>query len=129
MSILRGDQLMSIFKKRRRQNKINQFKLEIDDPDVNEGSNFLKLSLDENKFYVLQMLGNSRDIVFREIQIGKSVKAGIFYADGLVDTNSIQNFILEPLMLNIHYDEDRTISSAKNVLKILKDQVLTVGSI
>ncbi|MEH7306196.1 spore germination protein [Neobacillus drentensis] len=122
---------MSFFKKRRRQNKINQFKLEIDDPDVNEGSNFLKLSLDENKFYVLRMLGNSSDIVFREIQIGNNelVKAGIFYADGLVDTNSIQNFVLEPLMLGIQLDKDQINSSRLNVLKVLKDQFLTVGSI
>ncbi|WP_144553966.1 spore germination protein [Bacillus sp. X1(2014)] len=120
---------MGFFKKQRSKNRIKLLKLEIDDQGINEASDLLKLSLEENKHYVLRMLGNSRDIVFREIQIGKSVKAGIFYADGLVDTNSIQNFILEPLMLDIYFHDDQTISSTRNVLKVLKDQILTVGSI
>ena len=91
----------------------------------------LKTSLQGNIQHVKQQLGNSGDIVIREIQIGKGriVKACIFYTDGLVDTNAIQNFIMESLMLDIHPDQEQMISSQQNVLQVLKDRILSVGDI
>lgn len=52
-----------------------------------------------------------------------------FYTDGLVDTNAIQNFIMESLMLDIHPDQEQMISSQQNVLQVLKDRILSVGDI
>ena len=115
---------MGFFKKRRSKNRIKLLKLEIDDQGINEASDFLKLSLEENKHYVLRMLGNSRDIVFREIQIGKSVKAGIFYTDGLADTDAIQHFVLEPIMLEIDFETDLSPSPTMYFLKVLKEHFL-----
>ncbi|MGM0879256.1 MAG: spore germination protein [Bacillota bacterium] len=93
---------------------------------------FLKSSLEENIQQVKETLGNSRDIIIREIVIGKEgkIKAGIFYTDGLVDTKSIQNFIMESLMLDIRGLElEQKVSSGQDTLHIIKDLVLAVGDI
>ncbi|WP_232696502.1 spore germination protein [Brevibacillus daliensis] len=120
---------MRFFKKQRK-NSVTHSSFEQGDQSKENNKDLLKTSLEGNIQYVKQVLGNSRDIVIREIQIGKKgVKAGIFYTDGLVDTNSIQNFILESLMLDIHTDQGQIISSQHNVLQILKDDILTVGDI
>ncbi|ASS96715.1 spore germination protein [Peribacillus simplex] len=121
---------MSFFKKQRK-NSVNFSSFEQDDQNKEENKDLLKTSLQGNIQHVKQQLGNSGDIVIREIQIGKEgiVKACIFYTDGLVDTNSIQNFIMESLMLDIHPDQKHLISSQQNVLQVLKDRILAVGDI
>ncbi|MCQ6557405.1 spore germination protein [Paenibacillus mendelii] len=77
------------------------------------------------------MLGNSSDIIIREIEIGSTelIRAGIFYTDGLTDTPSIQNFIKESLLCDIHANLDQSISSEQNVLGLLKNRFLGVGEI
>ena len=54
----------------------------------NSSTNDLKTSLQENIQFVKDTLGKSSDIIIREIRIGKdgTMKAGIFYTDGLTDT-------------------------------------------
>ncbi|KON67161.1 spore gernimation protein KA [Peribacillus butanolivorans] len=121
---------MSLFKKQRK-NSINLSSFKQDDKNKETNKDLLKTSLQGNIQHVKQQLGNSSDIVIREIQIGKepNVKACIFYTDGLVDTNSIQNFILESLMLDIHPDQEQMISYQQNVLQVLKGRILAVGDI
>ncbi|MFP3513059.1 spore germination protein [Peribacillus sp. SIMBA_075] len=121
---------MSLFKKQRK-NRVNLSSFEQDNQNKKTNKDLLKTSLQGNIQHVKQKLGNSGDIVIREIQIGKEgiVKACIFYTDGLVDTNSIQNFIMESLMLDIHPDQMPMISSQQNVLQVLKDRILAVGDI
>ncbi|WMX55234.1 spore germination protein [Peribacillus sp. R9-11] len=121
---------MSLFKKQRK-NSINLSSFKQVDQNKETNKDLLKTSLQGNIQHVKQQLGNSSDIVIREIQIGKepNVKACIFYTDGLVDTNSIQNFILESLMLDIHPDQEQMISSQQNVLQLLKGRILAVGDI
>ncbi|KKI88446.1 spore gernimation protein KA [Bacillus sp. SA1-12] len=92
----------------------------------------LNKSLKENIKIVKEALGNSDDIIIREIRIGKKreMKAGIFYADGLTDAPSIQNFILESLMLDIREMElDKIEHLDENPLQLFKDSVLTVGEL
>lgn len=92
----------------------------------------LNLSLDDNIQYVKNMLGDSSDIVIREIQIGagEKFKAGIFYTDGLTDLQSVQKFIIESLMPSIPNTElDPNVSSPEKILQVVKDQILTVGAI
>ncbi|MEH7504774.1 spore germination protein [Neobacillus drentensis] len=122
---------MSFFKKKRKKPSINRSSFELDDLNKESNKDLLKTSLKENIQHVQQMLGNSSDIVIREILIGKEgpVKAGILYTNGLVDTNSIQNFIMESLMLDINTYQNQMISSHQNVLQVLKDRILAVGSI
>ncbi|MFJ7976799.1 spore germination protein [Peribacillus sp. NPDC096379] len=92
----------------------------------------LKTSLQQNIQTLKDTLGESSDIIIREIRIGKegTIKAGIIYTDGLTDTPSLQNFILETLMLDIKGIElQKKTSPEKNLISILKDVALTVGEI
>ncbi|WP_408009914.1 spore germination protein [Pseudalkalibacillus sp. A8] len=89
-------------------------------------------NLKENIQIVKEALGNSDDIIIREISIGKesSIKAGIIYTEGLIDTPSIQNFILESLMLDVQDSGlDKSITNKKDLLQLMKDSVLTVGDL
>ncbi|MFD4931327.1 spore germination protein [Peribacillus butanolivorans] len=121
---------MSLFKKQRK-NSINLSSLKKDDKNKETSKDLLKTSLEGNIQHVKQQLGNSGDIMIREIQIGKEgiFKACIFYTDGLVDTSSIQNFIMESLMLDINPDQEQMISYQQNVLQVLKGRILAVGDI
>lgn len=92
----------------------------------------LKTSLYENFEQVKKTLGNSTDLVTREIFIGNfwNIKAGIIYTEGMADKKIINNFILESLML----DERKTVLNPKNSrLKdpptLLKEFALTIGDI
>ncbi|PID23338.1 spore germination protein [Sporosarcina sp. P7] len=94
--------------------------------------NDLKTSLQDNIQFVKDSLGESSDIVIREIRIGQggSVKAGIFYTDGLTDTPSLQNFIMESLMLDIKGTGlEKKLTPGHNILTALKDFAMTVGEI
>ncbi|MGP7818888.1 spore germination protein [Niallia sp. 01092] len=119
---------MDFFKKR------NKNSPSIKTPQIKEAKKkeALKTSLVENINHIKEMLGNSKDIIIREIRIGKEgkIKAGIFYTEGLTDTKSIQNFIMESLMVDIRETElDQKVSSEQDILHVMKDFVLTVGEI
>ncbi|USK32043.1 spore germination protein [Bacillus sp. F19] len=118
---------MSFFKKKTKKS-INQSSLDHKDERNEINEDLLGTNLNVNIQHVKQLLGNSSDLVIREIQIGKGrlIKACIFYTDGLVDTNSIQNYIMKSLMLD---DQDLLLSSEQNIVQVLKDRILAVGDI
>lgn len=92
----------------------------------------LKVNLPDNLQFIKDTLGKSTDIVIREIRIGQggTIKAGIIYTDGLSDTPSLQNFILETLMLDIKDTElEDSLTTAPNLINTLKDIAMTVGEI
>ncbi|MGG0655456.1 spore germination protein [Rummeliibacillus pycnus] len=92
----------------------------------------LKTNLQENIQIIKDSLGKSSDIIIREIRIGKeeTIKAGIIYTDGLTDTTSLQNFILETLMLDIKGTEiQKKLATDQNLISVLKDSAMTVGEI
>nr|WP_227793667.1 spore germination protein [Paenibacillus guangzhouensis] len=77
-------------------------------------------------------LGNSTDVVIREIRIGKdgNQMAGLVYTDGLADTKLISDFIMESVMLDMKAIQIRsTPQSRPNPVQILKDYAITVGEI
>ncbi|MEC0276125.1 spore germination protein [Peribacillus frigoritolerans] len=121
---------MNFFKKQRK-NSIILSSIEQEDQNNKTNKGMLKTSLQENIQHIKQQLGNSGDIVNREIKIGKEgiIEACIFYTDGLVDTTSIQDFIMESIMLDISPNQEQMISSQQNVLQLLKDRILAVGDI
>jgi spore germination protein KA len=91
----------------------------------------LKLSLYENIQQVKKTLGNSTDVITREIRIGKdgNIKAALIYTEGLADKKTIQN-IMESLMLNARVaDWDLKISTLQNPVDLLKEYCLTVGGV
>lgn len=92
----------------------------------------LKTNLHENIQTLKDSLGESSDIIIREILIGKesTIKTDIIYTDGLTDTPSLQNFILETLMIDIKGIElQEKITPNQNLISSLKDVAMTVGDI
>lgn len=120
---------MGFFKKKSNTNiKSNSTSQMMKISSINE----LKTNLQENIQTLKDTLGESSDIIIREILIGKegTIKAGIIYTDGLTDTPSLQNFILETLMLDIKGSElQEKTSPEQNLISVLKDVAMTVGDI
>ncbi|WP_335492863.1 spore germination protein [Neobacillus niacini] len=99
------------------------------EPSTKDG---LKTSLQQNIQALKDTLGKSSDIIIREIRFGKegTIKAGVIYTDGLTNTPSLQNFILETLMLDIkEIDLQKKKFPEQNLIRVLKDVALTVGEI
>ncbi len=121
---------MGIFKKNNQ--KIKTQSTSPDHPKKTSSNNELNTSLQENLQTIQSSLGKSSDIIIREIPIGKEgkIKAGIIYTDGLTDTPSLQNFILETLMLDVKGIELQSkVTPEKNLISVLKDVAMTVGEI
>ncbi|MEH7334741.1 spore germination protein [Neobacillus drentensis] len=92
----------------------------------------LEPSLTDNLQKIKELFGNSDDIIMREIRIGKEgrIKACIIFTDGLIDSQSAQNFIMESLMIDWRTTGiDSESVTGYNLLHHLKDMVLTVGDI
>jgi spore germination protein KA len=93
----------------------------------------LKTSLKDNIQRIKGDLGSSTDLIIREIRIGKlsNIELAIIYIDGMADAKALNNFILEPLMLEMRSTElDSKISSNPDTtLQLIKDEVLAVGGI
>ncbi|MBS4210005.1 spore germination protein [Bacillus sp. FJAT-50079] len=91
----------------------------------------IKTRLETNIQYVKKVLGNSGDIIIREINLGKQgeIRAAIIYTDGLTDTKSIQHF-METLMFDFNDEQlESNKLSKSSLLDYLKSFVLTVGEI
>ncbi|WP_249366986.1 spore germination protein [Neobacillus rhizophilus] len=92
----------------------------------------IELVLTDNIQKIKELLGNSDDIITREIRIGKDgrIKACVVFTDGLVDSHAAQNFIMESLMIDLRMiDAETETFTGLNLLSYLKDMVLTVGDI
>lgn len=99
-------------------------------PTKESSKESLKRNLQDSIEYIKKTLGNSSDIVIREIVLGSEhqIKAAICYTDGMVDTKSIQEFIMETLMADIPSLES-IVSSEHDLLPLLKNHILAVGEI
>lgn len=93
----------------------------------------LYLSLEQNIAEIKNALGNSSDLVIREISIGTQgqIKACLVYTDGLVDAKIIQESILESFLFKV-----RTTSPAidyerggESLLRFIKEYALTIGEV
>ncbi len=93
----------------------------------------LSPNIGSNLQRIRQALGNSTDIIIREVRIGKDGEQiiAILYTDGLADKNIVSDFIMESMMLDssLSSDVERSIQTSSHVLQILKDYALTIGDI
>ncbi len=67
-------------------------------------SQLIGTNLQNNLRSIKEAIGNSDDIVFREFGIGENgggIDAAVLFTDGLVDTKSVQDFIMETLLIDI----------------------------
>ena len=105
----------------------------------------LKQSLEENIDYLKKVTGNSPDILYREIEIGKryTIKSTIVTTLGLVDTQLINDFILNSLMTQpfhekieeyikekVRQEDDKlTNSSAELILTEIEKKLLPISHV
>ncbi|MEW9670573.1 spore germination protein [Ammoniphilus sp. 3BR4] len=92
----------------------------------------LHAHLQENIRCIKARVGNSPDIISREIMIGRSteLKAALFFTDGLANNQTIYESIMASLMmLNIDEKDWKQIMQQGNLLTRLKEKVLTNGDI
>lgn len=91
-------------------------------------SSDLQFNLD----HIKKTVGNSSDIVIRDFQAGKNgqIKLGVVYTDGLTDSASIQDFILDTLMVEIRNSElDVALLNHTDCFEMIKSHILPVGGI
>ncbi|MDF2837091.1 MAG: spore gernimation protein [Paenibacillus sp.] len=92
----------------------------------------LTANLEENIRHIRSKLGNSTDLIIRQIRIGKEngIHAAVFYTDGLTDVKAVQNFLLESLMLDIRSaDFDLMLRDGHDLIAALEERILTAGDI
>ncbi|MGG0822495.1 spore germination protein [Paenibacillus turicensis] len=97
---------------------------------MDTSSSALKLStrLDDNMDYLKKELGQSADLVMKEIQLGKTAKIAVIYIDGLIDTQVLHNSILyslhEPTTALLIADQE-----PHHQLELLKTHLLVAGDV
>ncbi|EFM12325.1 GerA spore germination protein [Paenibacillus curdlanolyticus YK9] len=98
---------------------------------TNAGSTVMP-RISDNLNAIRQALGNSNDIVIRELMLVSGQSAAIIYTDGLVDTQKIQQFIIESLTFD--YGEHITLDMPEPIAQepfpeLLRRSILKAGDI
>ncbi|KAF6616020.1 spore germination protein KA [Paenibacillus jamilae] len=121
------------FRKRTPLNKFRKAPVQQSESKSEHSVEQLSANIGTNLQQIRQALGNSTDIVIREIRIGKDgdQTIAILYTDGLVDQNIVSDFIMESMLLDssLSRDVECRIQASSNVMQMLKDYALTIGSI
>lgn len=76
-------------------------------------------SLSQNIDLICDFMGSSSDFIVRKITIGNK-HAALFYLDGMIDMQKVQDNVIRPL-------HDRASSDEIMTLTLLKDKILDVG--
>ncbi|MEY9977403.1 spore germination protein [Lysinibacillus sp. RC79] len=96
--------------------------------DTSQNSDQLYSSLSQNLKIIKNTLGNSNDLILREITVGKAEKYAfaIIYVDGLTDKISISESVIDKLMLDIEATHE---TETDKIIRCLRDSSLTVGDV
>jgi len=96
-----------------------------------EGQYFLHKELASNLTDLKNILGKSADIIFREFIIGikKQTKAFVCFIDGLADKEIIDEYIVKPLLVNIHIIDPEEKLLSYDLFTVLKDHVFNAVEI
>jgi len=91
----------------------------------------LSRKLEDNLKNIKDILGESSDIIIREMKISSNanVDAAVIYIDGLVDRDLVSRDILQPLMFNLQFIKDKVGQKNSSLLGCIKSSVLTVGQV
>lgn len=122
---------MSFFKRIKRIFKNSKSFKDQDNSSSTSTKKIIYPILHKNLQEIKNAVGNSTDVITREIYGGKAqnVKLGIIYTDGLADTKAIRDLI-ESLLLHIKEIEGNSIATLlKDILDSLKEHVITIGGI
>ncbi|MEH7471306.1 spore germination protein, partial [Priestia megaterium] len=87
----------------------------------------IQVSLSGNLNMIKRKTGNSSDVVIREIKMGgaSDIKTAIVYIEGIVDNQSIQDYLLQSMMKDDHKEE----INQHNAIDLLSEDMMTIGNI
>ncbi|MED3992386.1 spore germination protein [Priestia aryabhattai] len=114
----------SFFKDRKQKKKRTQDK---ENQDTNHQEELIQISLSDNLNIIKQKTGNSSDVVIREIKIGENydMRTAIVYIEGIVDNQSIQEYMLQSIMK----DNKKNEINRYNVIDLFSKDIMTIGNI
>ncbi|MCC5465784.1 spore germination protein [Pelosinus baikalensis] len=96
-----------------------------------EGQYFIHKEIEANLTTLKTILGKSADIIFREFIIGvnKQTKVFLCFIDGLGDKKLIDEYIVKPLLVNIHIIDPNETLLSHDILTNVKDHVFNAVEI
>lgn len=93
-------------------------------PTQGSTSQPLLLSLNKSVEYIETSLGKSSDLVVRHITINKT-SCAVLYIDGLVNKDTVQDYLMEALMLEMPHKR----ASIRHLYKTIKEASLPIGEL
>jgi spore germination protein KA len=84
-------------------------------------------SLSANLNIIKQKTGNSSDVVIRHLKMGSNynIRVAIVYLEGIVDNQSIQEFLLESMMK----DNEKEKVNEHNALELISEDMMAVSNV
>jgi spore germination protein KA len=84
-------------------------------------------SLQENLEIIKQKTGNSPDVIIRRLKMGKDseIETAVVYIEGIVNNQSIQEFLLQSMMKDEHKGE----LNENDALELITEDMMTVGNV
>lgn len=119
---------MPLFFKRRKQNRNKSNDNNKQNSYVRHESTVIYKALDQNLEVIKEKTGDSSDIVFRVVKVAgdSKVRIAVIYVEGIVDSLSINDFLIESIMKNNTLHERL---SEKKSLEFLVDEVVPLGTV
>ncbi len=120
--------MFSFLKRKKQKNDRKIQRINNQNQSNNKSPNLIESSLSKNLEVIRQKTGNSSDIVIRPLKIGHNsqIKIAILYIKGMVDNQSVKDFIIESIMNNQNLSEKLI---PQDVLEVLTEDVIAVGEI
>ena len=101
-----------------------------DAPSVHPGKLPLPPRLEDAVRELQGEVGNSSDLVIRKFDIGGGLAfAAVIYIDGLVDTETVNTFIIRSMMTELDDETVGRMMKDKPPLEVLRSKALTVGQV
>lgn len=102
--------------------------LEIEQEKNDLSKKLLDNDLPKNIQMIKNTTGNSSDIIIRHLAIGKnsSIKAAVIFTDGLVNDQTINDYIIEAFIHDPRLKEDQTF---EKILDILEKEIIPIDHI
>lgn len=120
--------MFSFFKRKRQMKKNGKQEKNSSDYSNSHTPGYISKSISTNLDLMKQRTGNSSDITIRTLKIGQNpeIKTIIVYVQGLVDTSTVHDFLIESMMNNPNLEEKLTPQKA---LDVISDDVFSVGDV
>ncbi|MCT9852731.1 spore germination protein [Priestia megaterium] len=94
---------------------------------TDQSAEHIQDSLSANLNIIKQKIGNSSDVVIRHLKMGSNsnIRVAIVYLEGIVDNQSIQEFLLESMMK----DNEKEKVNEHNALELISEDMMAVGNV